>query len=288
MQLVRVTDDVYVLQHPEGSSNSAFVVTPEGVVVFDADIRTADQVLAAVRRTTNQKVRLLILSHPAGDHATGGWHLREDAPLIVTSRRQASELAGVELAEFRERQASPAPEWAAYRNRELVQPNIVFDKSLTLKFGGLTFEITEEGAEHSRSDVTLYIPEKRILAMGDLFKSEMHTGPGDTVYDTFGAAKNWIAVVDAILARPIRVDTVIPGHGPVHAGRGLADLQELRRYFVAMRAEVSKHIAAGRSEQQFLAEFQVPAEFARYTRADTLERFLPLYYRQLRAEGPGR
>jgi glyoxylase-like metal-dependent hydrolase (beta-lactamase superfamily II) len=284
MELAQIADDIYVLQHPEGSSNSAFVVTDEGVVVFDADIRTGDQVLAAVRRVTDRKIRLVIISHPAGDHATGAWHFREDDPLIIASRRQASEVAGVELEEFRTRKASTAPEFEAYRNTELVAPDIVFDKTLTLKLGGLTFEITEEGAAHSHSDVTLYIPERRVFAMGDLFKSEMHTGPGDTVYDSFAAARDWIAIIDRILARGLPVETYIPGHGPVHTGRGADDLRELRSYFIAMRVAVLKFIAEGKTEEQLLAEFRPPAGFAHYGREDTVPRFLPLYYRQLRAE----
>ena len=50
LELRELAEDVYVMQHPAGSSNSIFVVTEEGVVVFDADIRTADQVFAAIRR----------------------------------------------------------------------------------------------------------------------------------------------------------------------------------------------------------------------------------------------
>ena len=71
MELRKIADNVYVMQHPTGSSNSMFVVTDEGVVVWDGDIRTSDQVFAAIRRTTDKKIRYHIISHPAGDHATG-------------------------------------------------------------------------------------------------------------------------------------------------------------------------------------------------------------------------
>lgn len=285
MELRKIADNVYVMQHPTGSSNSMFVVTDEGVVVFDGDIRTADQVFAGIRRTTDKKIRYHIISHPAGDHATGGWHFREDKPVMIASRRQAASLAAEELEEFTTRKVSNDPLYAPYHNSELVQPDITFNGSMTLRFGGLTFEITEEGAAHSTSDVTLYIPEKRVLAMGDLFKSEIHTGPGDTAYATFGAAKSFIAIVDKVIARNLPVETYVPGHGPVHAGRGVADLQELRRYFVAMRDEVSRMIAQGKTEAQVLAEFKTPAPFDRYAQAAGIGRFLPLYYRQLKAEG---
>jgi glyoxylase-like metal-dependent hydrolase (beta-lactamase superfamily II) len=166
-----------------------------------------------------------------------------------------------------------------------VQPDITFDGQLTLRFGGLTFVVTEEGAAHSKSDLTLWIPEKRILGMGDLFKSEIHTGPGDTAYDTFRASKSFSEIVDKIIARKLPVETYVPGHGPVHVGRGVADLEELNRYFAAMRGEVSRMIAQGKTEQQVVAEFKTPAPFDTYGQAAGINRFLPLYYRQLRAEG---
>lgn len=284
MELREITEDVYVMQHPLGSSNSIFVVTEEGVVVFDSDIRTADQVFAAIRRTTDQPIRYVIVSHPAGDHSTGGWHFREDNPAVIASRIQANSMDAEETVEFNERKNSSDAVYAPYRNTEYVQPDIVFDGSLTLRLGGLTFEVTEEGSAHSTSDVTLYIPEKRIFTLGDLFKSEIHTGPGDSVYDTFGAAKGWIAIIDGIIGRNLAVDTYVPGHGPAHIGRGVEDLEELRRYFVAMRAEVSAMIAQGLSEDEVLAEFQTPAEFSQYEQADRLGRFLPYYYRPLKAE----
>ena len=284
MELREITEDVYVMQHPSGSSNSIFIVTGEGVVVFDADIRTADQVFAAIRRTTDQPIRYVIISHPAGDHSTGAWHFREDKPAIIASRTQAKSMGEEETEEFNARKNSTDPVYAPYRNTEYVQPTIIFDGALTLRFGGLTFQITEEGSAHSTSDVTLYIPEKRIFTLGDLFKSEMHTGPGDTVYETFDAAKGWLAIIDSIIGRNLAVDTYVPGHGPVHIGRGIEDMQELRRYFVAMRSEVSSMISQGLSEEDVLADFETPEEFSHYAQADRVGRFLPYYFRPLKAE----
>jgi glyoxylase-like metal-dependent hydrolase (beta-lactamase superfamily II) len=215
LELRELIENVYVMQHPAGSSNSIFVVTDEGVVVFDADIRTADQVFAAIRRITDQPIRFLIVSHPAGDHSTGAWHFREDNPTIIASRRQAESIAAEETIEFNERRDSSDPIYGPYWNTEFVQPDIIFDETLTLRFGGLTFEMTEEGSEHSTSDVSLYIPEKRVFTMGDLFKSEIHTGPGDTAYDSFAAGSGWIEVIDNIIKRDLEVDTYVPGHGGV-------------------------------------------------------------------------
>ena len=70
-----------------------------------------------------------------------------------------------------------------------------------------------------------------------------------------------------MIARKLPVETYVPGHGQVHVGRGVADLEELNRYFAAMRGEVSRMIAQGKTEQQVVAEFKTPAPFDKYGQA---------------------
>jgi cyclase len=281
----KIADDVYMMQHPFGASNSSFVVTPDGVLVFDADIRSADQVMAAIRRTTDKKIKYLVISHPSGDHSTGGWHFREDKPIIIGTRKQMRDLFMQERAEFNERRASSEERFGVYKGKELVLPDIGFEGALTLQFGGLTFQLTEEGSAHSTSDVTMYVPQKRVFMMGDLLDTEIHPGPGESAMVFFSNAKSWIALLDRIIERRLPVDTYVPGHGPVHIGRGVADLEEQRRYFVVMRDEVSKMIAAGKTVEQVQAEFKVPPEFAHYQSSGRLKAFLNLFYHQLLERG---
>ena len=285
MEQRKVTDNVYVMENSAGSSNAAFVVTDEGVLVWDADLRTAPQVLAAIRRVTDKKVRYIALSHAAGDHATGAWHYREDKPLVIGTRKQLRDLYMQEGKEFAERKASGRPQDAAYKDAELVLPDIAFEGALTLRFGGLTLQFTEEGSAHSPSDVTLYIPQKRVFMTGDLLNTEIHPGQGESAGVFYSNVKNWIGLLDNIIARRLPVETYIPGHGPVHIGRGGADLEEQRRYFVVMRDEVSKMVAAGKSVRQVQDEFRVPAEFSHYKRPPRLRSFLNLFYHQLVEQG---
>ena len=285
MTMQKIAADVYFLENSRGSSNAVFVVTPDGVLVFDADLRTADQVLAAIRKTTDKKVRYIVTSHSAGDHATGIWAYREDKPIYIATRKQMRDLMMQESKEFAERKASSRPQDAPYKNAELVLPDIAFEGAMTLRFGGLTFQITEEGSAHSTSDVTVYIPQRRVFLMGDLLDTEIHPGQGESAGVFFSNVKNWIILLDNIMARRLPVDTYVPGHGPVHVGRGVADLEEQKKYFVTLRDEVSKMIAAGKSVEQVQAEFKVPAEFAHYKRNPRLKVFLNLFYHQLVEQG---
>jgi glyoxylase-like metal-dependent hydrolase (beta-lactamase superfamily II) len=282
MEQRQVADGVYMMQNARGSGNAAFIITNDGVVVFDADIRTGDQVLAAIRKLTDKKVRYLITSHSAGDHATGAWHYREDKPIYISTRKQMRDFYMQEAKGFAERKAAGD---AGYKDTELVLADIGFDGAMTLQFGGLTFQLTEEGHGHSTSDVTVYIPQKRVFLTGDLLDTEIHPGQSESGEMTYASVAGWVASLDRIMARNLPVDTYIPGHGPVHIGRGVADLQEQRRYFLAMRDAVSKLMKDGKNVEQIQKEIVLPDEFKNYQRKERLTAFVKLYYYQLIEQG---
>src|SRR5512134_2712688 len=92
MRPVKITDGVYIFENSRGASNATVVMTQEGVVVFDFNILTADQVLAGLRKLTDKKVRYLISSHSALDHASGAWYFREDKPTYIATKNQVHDL----------------------------------------------------------------------------------------------------------------------------------------------------------------------------------------------------
>lgn len=285
MRPVKVADGVYMFENSRGASNATVVITDDGVLVFDFNILTADQVLAGLRKLTDKKVRYLISSHSALDHASGGWYFREDKPIFIATKTQVRDLQMQELVGFNERRDSKDPRNAPYQGKSLVQPDIGFEGSMTLYFGGLTFQITAEGRGHSTGDLTVYIPQRRVFLMGDLLDTEVHPGQGESGDIFFSNVKGWIAILDRIMARNLPVDTYVPGHGPVHIGRGVKDLEEQKRYFVVMRDEVAKLIAAGKTLAQIEKEIKVPQEFAHYKRSERLRPFIKLYYHQLTETG---
>jgi glyoxylase-like metal-dependent hydrolase (beta-lactamase superfamily II) len=285
MTPVKVTDGVYMLEHSQGSGNSTVIFTDEGVIVFDFHIDNADQTLAFIRKTTDKKIKYLITSHSAGDHASGAWHFREDAPAWIATKNQVHDLQMQEREEFLERKKSNDPRYAAYQKGEPLVPTIGIDGPMTLYFGGLSLQITPEGRAHSTGDLTVYIPQKRVMLMGDLLDTEIHPGQGESAGVFYSNVGGWIKVLDNIMARSLAVETYVPGHGPVHIGRGIKDLEEQKRYFVVMRDEVAKMVQAGKTLEQIEKEFKVPQEFAHYKRPERLRQFYKLFYHQLNETG---
>jgi len=282
---VKIADNVYLMQHSRGSGNSTVVFTNDGVVVFDFAIDSADQTMAFIRKTTDKKVKYLITSHSAGDHATGSMHFRDDKPIWIATKNQIHDFQMQELKDFDERKNSNDPRFAAYKKGELGQPDIGIEAPTTIYLGGLTFQITPEGRGHSTGDLTVYIPQKRVYLMGDLLDTEIHPGQGESGEIFYSNVKGWLQILHNIMERNLPVETYVPGHGPAHLGRGVKDLEEQKRYFVVMRDEVAKMIAAGKSLEQIEKEFKVPQEFAHYTRPERLRSFFKLYYNQLTETG---
>ena len=152
MNMVKIADDVYTMVEAGGSSNSTFVITSDGVVVFDHFMTESDQTLAAIRKLTDKKVKYLFSSHPAVDHSTGAWWFREDKPVYIASKNQLRDMLGDRGRIYKELEDSNDPRNAVYHGKDLILPDLVFEKSMTLREGGITFEATMEGAgpQHGR------------------------------------------------------------------------------------------------------------------------------------------
>src|SRR5262249_58697817 len=98
----------------------------------------------------------------------------------IATKNQAKDLFMQEAKEFEERKNSKDPANEGYRKGELVRPDIAIDGPTTLFFGGLTFQITPEGRGHSTGDLTVFVPQNRLLLIGDLLDTEIHPGQGES------------------------------------------------------------------------------------------------------------
>jgi glyoxylase-like metal-dependent hydrolase (beta-lactamase superfamily II) len=277
-RVVDLAKDVYAMSG--AGSNAGFVVTDEGVLVFDSDIRNND--LPFIRKVApDKKVIDLFASHASGDHSTGAWYFREDKPVYIGTRDRIRAYYQVEQREFNERKAQGLP---LYKAAELPPPSLGFDGTMTAVFGGLTFQARAEGYGHTSGDMTMYIPQRRVMFMGDLLNNELHPGQAEAGGVFFANIQGTIDILTRIIDRKLPVDTYVPGHGPVHVGRGVQDVIDQRDYFVEMRDEVSRMVMAGKTLDQILKEFKVPQRFAHYD-PGRLPGILRLFYNQLIERG---
>ena len=119
----------------------------------------------------------------------------------------------------------------------LTPPDITFEDRLTLSDPSLPVELLYLGPAHTRGDVVLYLPEQRILAVGDLLED------GLPWVDENSTPEGWATVLESL--SELDVDIIVPAHGPVLRDRGLL---EGERDFMRAAAD-----AAGRALESGLS-----------------------------------
>jgi glyoxylase-like metal-dependent hydrolase (beta-lactamase superfamily II) len=150
-------------------SNAGFVVTDDGVVVFDAlgTPPLGAAMIAAIRRITAQPIRRVVVSHYHADHIYGLQAFKAIGAEIWAQRKAKlyidSPLATDRLAQ---RRTELAP-WVDERTH-VVPPDVWIDGDTDFRLGGITFRLIYSGGAHSPEDTMLYVVDDRVLYAGDL------------------------------------------------------------------------------------------------------------------------
>jgi len=120
---------------------------------------------------------------------------------------------------------------------ELVAIDQTFDKEMTLDLGGITAKLMYFGPSHSHGDISVYIPERKVLIAGDIaFHQRMLPIFEDT--NTTAWLKTW-----KDFAAFAQDKIIVPGHGTV---TDFATVDKYTRgYLEYLHTEVRKLLKAG-------------------------------------------
>lgn len=220
-------------------SNAGFVVTRNGVVVFDSLGTPAlgEAMVKAIRTVTRQPIRRVIVSHYHADHFYGLQAFKAAGAEIWAHRNGrvylASDIAAQRLAQ-RRKALKP---WVDGRTRLMPADRwLGFDdgKPLAFEMGGLHFKVIDASGAHSPDDIMMSVDEDRLLFAGDLFFTGRLPFVGDA------DSRVWLAALDRMLALSPAV--VVPGHGEVsHDPR--KDLDLTRSYLLFLRKTMGAAVA---------------------------------------------
>lgn len=208
-------------------SNSGFVVTGDGVVVFDALGTPAlgRAMIAAIAKVTPKPVRRVVVSHYHADHIYGLQAFKAAGGEIWAHRKAQAYLTSPQAAERLAQRRNDLFPWVD-NDTVVVPPDRWLDGDTDFRMGGLTFRIIYSHGAHSPEDVMMYVVEDRLLYSGDLIFAGRVPFVGNA--DSAG----WLLAMDAMIALSPAV--VIPGHGP--ASRDVArDLALTRDYLAYLR-----------------------------------------------------
>jgi glyoxylase-like metal-dependent hydrolase (beta-lactamase superfamily II) len=239
LEAIRVSPSVYYIRGDTGvpsqanrghTSNAGFVVTKEGVVVFDA-LGTpvlGKEFIDAIRKVTAAPIRRVIVSHYHADHFYGLPPFK-DAGAEIWAHAAARTYLNSDAAQQRlaERRSTLAP-WVDAKMR-LLPADRWLDGEVSFTLGGITFRVFPVGPAHTNEDLAMAVVEENVLFVGDL----MFAGRIPFVGDADSRA--WITAIDRIAKFNPRV--MVGGHGDVSRDAA-ADLRLTREYLVYLREKM--------------------------------------------------
>ena len=217
-------------------SNAGFVVTSDGVVVFDALGTPAlgRAMIAAIRKVTAQPIKRVVVSHYHADHIYGLQEFKAvGAEIWAHSKAKLYLTSGQAVERLAQRRADLSP-WIDEKTR-VVPPDVWLDGDTDFRLGGLTFRLLYSGGAHSPEDTLMYVVEDRVLYAGDLIFA------GRIPFVGTADSRGWLAAMGKMLALSPSPIVVIPGHGP--ASRDPArDLALTRDYLVFLRESMGRAV----------------------------------------------
>jgi len=146
-----VADNVYSYGNPQMGYFSMFVVTKEGVAVFETVNSNHSQgMLAAIQQITDKPIRKVFHSHNHWDHSAGG-KVFQDVGAKTIAHHQAYEWM---VKNPHPDMAVPSKFWKGSKKR--------------IKMGDTKIELHFLGMNHGLGMTVFVLPEKRIAYIADL------------------------------------------------------------------------------------------------------------------------
>ena len=233
------------LPNPENrgwNSNSAFVITRDGVLVFDtgSSTRVGEALRQTISEVTSLPVRWIINSHAHGDHWLGNAAFKDTVDAVYSSDAVAITITaeGQNWIDMFNRMTD-----GATGDSEILVPSKTIGGRTELNLGGKRIIVFPSGNSHSPGDLVLWLPGEQVLITGDVVYS-------DRMPSTFQAdVKEWISMLNELERMQPKV--VVPGHGDITDVAGIVRLREL---LLAFWDAVEAGYDDGKSDYEMVAE----------------------------------
>ncbi|MFZ1678470.1 MAG: MBL fold metallo-hydrolase [Saprospiraceae bacterium] len=249
--------------------NAGIIDLGEETLIFDPFMtpEAAEDLKKAAMELTGHAVKYVVNSHYHFDHISGD-QVFENAILISTTRTReliaqnqpgeiefgktgaSKRLADINAANITgmSNQAIEEHEmWKGYYEAyvssgsvlHVMLPTLLVDHELTIMGSKQNVRCITLGAGHTESDLFLYLPEKKILFLGDLLFIKNHPWMKD------GNVDHWIISLDSIKMMDSKM--IVPGHGPVGSK---SDIDIMENYFKQILETALAYKQKGMSPEQ--------------------------------------
>lgn len=237
-QIVELTSGVYARLH-EGLTNAGILIGDDSVLVIDS-LRVpsfARDLIQDVKHLTDKPIQYVVDTHSHWDHSWGNEEFPNSTIIGHTNCR--TEMLDLDAREWwMNRVVSANDPWSEEaKGVRITPPDLTFDTSMSLHFGGRQVELLYLGRAHTSGDIFIHLPDDRLVFTGDVAQD------GGVPFMLDGYPKDWVETDSRLADLPI--DRFVSGHGPVgdHAA-----LVEAREFIHTMMGGTERAIADGQDE----------------------------------------
>ncbi|HBK80431.1 MAG TPA: hypothetical protein DDZ83_12325 [Nitrospinae bacterium] len=234
-----------------GDTNFGLILTRNKPIVIDNDIRARKEFVSGMRRITRKAPGFLLNTHHNFDHTSDNAYYHKQGAVSFGAGRTRQEMEREHEADIWVRQMAGRILKVEHLIGKIgvAPPMVTFEDELTIRYGGRTLQMISIGHCHTKSDTVIWMPDEKVLFMGDAFDYRTHP------VVRIGNILNWIGALDQLRKFPAR--QIVPGHGPLPP-RGNRCLTEFKGYLIKLR---NRTAAALRREK-------TPARAAKRVRMD--------------------
>ncbi len=203
LSTVKLADNMYVIHNDFVPGNTTILITNEGVIMVDDKYPVdADNIVAEVKKLTNQPIKYVINTHHHGDHSGGNPTMQKLGAIAVSSdQARKNMIAG----------------------KQPGLTNITIEREGHIYLGGEQVDLYYFGRAHTNGDIVALFPKQRILATGDTYANDPGT-PELVDFDGGGSAIEWPKTLTKELT--LNFDRAVPGHGTVASKAELAKFRD--------------------------------------------------------------
>lgn len=272
-QVTQVSDHVWAIM---GFPNIGIVVGDRATLVVDTGLGPRNGAIAArqAQKLSKGPVLYLTTTHYHPEHAAGEGGFPPNTILVRPIAQQKElEQRGMEFVEmFSSRSPQMKELLAGVKFRE---PDITFQKEITLDLGGATARLFWMGQAHTKGDELIDVEPDSTLISGDVVQNHMVPN----LPDANASMRGWLEILSEL--RPMEPRYVLPDHSPPGSGRLI---EEDYQFFKALQSRTLELKLEGKTPdeagQMLIAEFK--AKFGDWPSLNSM----PAAVKQIYAENP--